>query len=116
MKKEINFTKSEANALRNITKILICYFNDNINNVESKELYVGLKVLVSLHQSLDEGETKFGFSDNIREFIIDMIDFWYKGVGYSVYNSKELKGTAGVTFRKHYKLVPSILNKLKNGI
>lgn len=112
MTQDIKFTKSEANALRNITRILIYFSNDNINKVETKEQYVGLKVLVSLHQALDEGETKFNFSDNIKEYLIDVIEFWYKGAGNVVNNSKELKGSAGITFRKHYQLVPGIINKL----
>lgn len=116
MKKEINFTKSEANALRNITGILIGYINNTINEVDNQEQLDYATVLIELYESLKKGETKFSYSKSYREFFIHVIKFWYNGVGLAVYHSDKLFGPAGDMYRKHYQLVPGILKKLKHGI
>ena len=112
MKKDINFTKSEAAALRNITGILIGYINSRIDEVNTQEQLASVAVLIHIHEALSEGETKIGLSTKVTEFIIDSIEFWYNGVGLAVLKSDALRGPAGDMFRKHYNLVPGIIKKL----
>lgn len=109
---DINFTKSEANALRNITAILIGYLNTQYKTIRTREQAVTARVLVDLHDALDEGETQFGFSNNVSDFLIRAINFWYEGVGREVLNSERLQGNARKMFTKHYHLTPSIIKKL----
>ena len=112
MKKDINFTKSEAAALRNITGILIGYINSRIDEINTQEQLVSATILVHLHEALSDGETKFGYSNKVTEFLIDSINFWYNGVAIAVLKSDALRGPAGDMFRKHYNLVPGIIKKL----
>lgn len=109
---DINFTKSEANALRNITAILIGYLNSKYETIRTREQATTARMLVDLHDALDAGETEFGFSRNVSEFLIHVINFWYEGVGREVLNSDKLQGNARKMFTKHYKLTPGIIKKL----
>lgn len=109
MKKDIKFTQNEAIALRNITSILIGYHNSQYG---TKQQSSGAKILLDIHIALDNGERQFGFSDNIKEFLINIIQFWYNGVAVAVLNNNSLQGHARKMFTKHYNLVPSILKKL----
>jgi hypothetical protein len=69
-------------------------------------------MLVDLHDALEMGETEFGFSRNVSDFLIYAINFWYEGVGREVLNSERLQGNARKMFTKHYKLTPGIIKKL----
>jgi hypothetical protein len=109
---EINFTKSEANALNNITAILIAYLN-GINSInKTKEQDAAAELLVDLNDALDAGETQFGVSKSYSNFLKNTINFWYEGVGREVLNSDKLQGNARKMFTKHYKLTPGIIKKL----
>ena len=109
---DINFTKSEANALRNITAILIAYLN-GINSIDkTKEQDAAAVLLVDLHDALDAGETQFGVSKSYSNFLKNTINFWYEGVGREVLNSERLQGDARKMFTKHYNLTPGIIKKL----
>ena len=110
---DIQFTRSEANALRNITDILIRYLNTQYETVRTKEEAATTKMLVDLYEALDAGETEFGFSRNSSEFLIHVINFWYNGVGIAVLNSDRITGTPKKMFIKHYNLVPSIIKKIQ---
>ena len=109
---DINFTKSEANALRNITAILIAHINREYETIRTPSQATTARMLVDLHDALDEGETEFGFSRNVSDFLIYAINFWYEGVGREVLNSEKLQGNARKMFTKHYNLTPSIIKKL----
>ena len=109
---DIRFTKSEANALRNITNILISYLNTQYETIRTPQQANSARMLVDLHDALDAGETEFGFSRGSSDFLIYVINFWYEGVGRAVINSDRLQGNARKMFTKHYNLVPSIIKKL----
>ena len=109
---DINFTKSEANALRNITAILIGYLNSKYETIRTTSQATTARMLVDLHDALEMGETEFGFSRNVSDFLIYAINFWYEGVGREVLNSDKLQGNARKMFTKHYKLTPGIIKKL----
>ena len=109
---DVNFTKSEANALRNITAILIGYLNSKYETIRTTSQATTARMLVDLHDALEMGETEFGFSRNVSDFLIYAINFWYEGVGREVLNSDKLQGNARKMFTKHYKLTPGIIKKL----
>lgn len=109
---DIKFTKNEAHALHNITKILIGYMNGKYDTIETKEEAATAKILVDIHQALASGERKFGFSQSSSDFLIDLIQFWYNGVAIAVIESNRIQGPAREMFIKHYNLVPSIIKKL----
>lgn len=109
---DINFTKSEANALRNITAILIAHINREYETIRTTSQATTARMLVDLHDALEMGETEFGFSRNVSDFLIYAINFWYEGVGREVLNSDKLQGNARKMFTKHYNLTPGIIKKL----
>ena len=108
----MKLTTSEGNALRNITAILIAHINREYETIRTPSQATTARMLVDLHDALDEGETEFDFSRNVSEFLIDVINFWYEGVGREVLNSERLQGNAKKMFTKHYNLTPGIIRKL----
>ena len=109
---DIKFTKSEANALRNITNILITYLNTQYETIRTPQQANTARMLIDLHDALNDGETQFGFSRGCSDVLINAINFWYEGVGRAVINSDKLQGNARKMFTKHYNLIPSIIKKL----
>ena len=108
----MKLTVSEANALRNITAILIAHINREYETIRTTSQATTARVLVDLHDALDAGITEFDFSRNISDFLIYVINFWYEGVGREVLNSERLQGNAKKMFTKHYNLTPGIIRKL----
>ncbi len=109
---DIRFTKAEANALRNITNILISYLNTQYETIRTPQQANTARMLIDINDALDAGETEFGFSRGSSDFLIYAINFWYEGVGRAVLNSDKLEGNSRKMFTKHYNLVPSIIKKL----
>lgn len=105
----IKFTENEAIALRNISEILLGY----IDTQNVKTQFAGsAKILLDIHNDIDNGEREFNFSKNNSEFLIDVLNFWYKGIGVVILKNKDLEGKARERFTLHYNLVPSIIKKL----
>ena len=109
----MKLTVSEAHALRNITVILIAHINKEYETIRTTSQATTARMLLDLHDALDEGETEFGFSKNVSDFLIYVINFWYEGVGREVLNSDRLQGNARKMFTKHYNLTPRIIKKLE---
>jgi hypothetical protein len=106
----MKLTVSEAHALRNITAILISYVHHE--TIRTQQEANTARMLIDLHDALDDGETEFDFSRGCSEVLIDAINFWYEGVGRGVLNSDRLQGKSRKMFTKHYNLTPGIIRKL----
>jgi hypothetical protein len=109
----MKLTVSEAHALRNITNILISYLNTQYETIRTPQQANTARMLVDLHDALDDGETEFDFSRGCSDVLINAINFWYEGVGRAVINSDKLQGTSRKMFTKHYNLTPGIIRKLE---
>ena len=110
---DIRFTKSEADALYNITNILIGYLNTQYETITTPQQAATARMFIDINDALDAGETEFGFSKSSSDVLIYAINFLYEGVGRGVLNSDRQQGNARKMFTKHYNLVPSIIKKLQ---
>lgn len=114
MEINIKLSKTEAATLCNITNVMLLYIDKRNDINKTLDNTVGIKILKDMRSALVAGEKKFGFSPIIRDFLIEVLQFYYEGVGLAVYSNTEvLQGKAREMYERHYNSIPYIIKKLK---